>query len=282
MLPILKPGSLVRLEPCTSVRVGDVVAYELGGRMFTHRVVYVKAGHVVCRGDNLLRNDPAVPVSDVLGRAVDVVGGRPRLQSPVATSYVRFRWVARSISLRVRHVRDEVLLLAREARGEGVEAGGLSAIGLPDGLDARTGAEASNDARVPPAGLGPGAKMIPAGVFSRLPRVRRLAVLGEVGPQVTALAFSRTNQSRVERGFTQFRAWLESMGIGAGDQGDNAIPAGMTLPPGYIHYFTKEEFSAELSAAFCGAIVSVRQIESSVGSLLIGSVGPRNPEPGSA
>ncbi len=121
----------------------------------------------MCRGDNLLRNDPAVPVSDVLGRAVDVIGDRSRLRAPVATSFVRFRWVARSTSMRVRHVRDEVLLLAREARGEGVEAGGLSAIGLPDGPEACTGAKASDDARVPPAGPGPGAKMIPAGVFSR-------------------------------------------------------------------------------------------------------------------
>ena len=74
--------------------------------------------------------------------------------------------------------------------------------------------------------------------------------------------------------FTRLRTWLRRSGVPAGDPGDNAVPEGVGLPPGYVHYFTVEEFSAELSAMFREGRVSVREIDSSTGPLLLGDVRP--------
>jgi hypothetical protein len=274
MSPTLRPGATVRLEPCTSMRVGDVVTYELGKLMFTHRVVKLQGDTVVCRGDNHLRNDPPVPVSDVLGRAVETVGGGLRLQSPVITTFVRSRWVVRSLALRGRHVRDEMQLLVHGIRGREIEAGGLSVLGLPDGSETPSATMISDVSSSVFTNVAPSGE-IPAGVFSRLPRGRRLALLREVaGHPVTVFALPRARQGRVERMFTRLRTWLRRSGVPAGDPGDNAVPEGVGLPPGYVHYFTIEEFSAELSAMFREGRVSVREIDSSTGPLLLGDVRP--------
>ena len=275
MLPTLRPGATVRLEPCTSVRAGDVVTYAFGGLLFTHRVVRLRAGTVVCRGDNHLRNDPPVPMSDILGRAVEEVGGAPTLRCPATVTFVRSRWVVRFLALRSYHLRDETQLLVRQIRGRVVQAGGLSAIGLPDSTKTVFETVSSGVSRRPLTGSGPDTDMIPAGVFSRLPRGRRLALLrGVGGPPLAVVALPRARQGRVERMFTRLRTWLRRSGVRSGDPGDNTIPEGVGLPAGYVHYFTLEEFSTELSAMFREGLVSVSQIDSSSGPLLLGEVRP--------
>jgi hypothetical protein len=251
------------------VRVGDVVTYELRGLMFTHRVVRSQGGTVVCRGDNHLQNDPPVLLSNVLGRAVEVIGGG-RLRSPAITTFVWTRRVVRSLALRTRHVREESRLLVYGIQSRIGEAGGLSVFGLPDGSEAPS-ATAIGDLS---NGSVESVEIVPAGVFSRLPKERRLSLLrGMADRSVSICAFPRERQGRVERAFTGLRGLLRQSGLPGGDPGDNTIPAGLGLPPGYIHYFTLEEFSAELSTAFpTGQVVGVRLIRAAAGPLLLAEV----------
>jgi hypothetical protein len=80
MSPFIGDGETVRLEPLVSPpRPGDVALCRgPGGALTLHRVVRVMAAGVVTRGDAAAGDDPAVPLADVLGRAV-AVSGRQRL-----------------------------------------------------------------------------------------------------------------------------------------------------------------------------------------------------------
>ena len=72
--------------------------------------------------------------------------------------------------------------------------------------------------------------------------------------------------------FTNLRETLCRCGLAAGDLGDNTIPGGVGLPSGYVHYFTLEEFSAELARTFGQGHVAVTRAHSKIGPLLVGVV----------
>jgi len=73
MRPLIPPGGLVRVTPATaaSVRPGDVVLVDTGGRLVCHRLVYTDGDRVVTRGDDVHDNDPPLPAAAVIGR-VDI------------------------------------------------------------------------------------------------------------------------------------------------------------------------------------------------------------------
>jgi phage repressor protein C with HTH and peptisase S24 domain len=73
MLPLIPPGSVLRIEPARAddVRLGEVVLVDLGGRHLCHRLVYVAGGLAVTRGDAVAECDPPLPADAIIGR-VDV------------------------------------------------------------------------------------------------------------------------------------------------------------------------------------------------------------------
>jgi hypothetical protein len=78
MAPFIVDGDPVRLEPPARPRRGHVLLCRgEHGELRLHRVVQVSAAGVVTRGDASVSDDPAVPPSGVLGRAVAVAGRRP-------------------------------------------------------------------------------------------------------------------------------------------------------------------------------------------------------------
>lgn len=51
MLPTLQDGDKVLVTRRTLYRVGDIVVFSYGDRILVHRVVAVKAGRYLCKGD---------------------------------------------------------------------------------------------------------------------------------------------------------------------------------------------------------------------------------------
>ena len=81
MLPTIRPGTVVEVEPCgpAELRVGDVALVRGGDRVvIAHRVVSIGAGGFVTRGDWHLRDDPESSWDDLLGRVVALGEGRAR------------------------------------------------------------------------------------------------------------------------------------------------------------------------------------------------------------
>lgn len=74
MWPTLKGGDRARLEP---VRLsvperGEVVVARIRGAFVAHRVLSVDGDRLLLGGDNCVTPDPWVPMSDLLGRVVEV------------------------------------------------------------------------------------------------------------------------------------------------------------------------------------------------------------------
>jgi signal peptidase I len=85
MGPFIKDGDVVTISPLSGrkLRPGDVVAAPSPGTngLLLHRVVEIKDGCVVTRGDNLDRTDGHVSLSRLLGRVtrVERAGQKVRL-----------------------------------------------------------------------------------------------------------------------------------------------------------------------------------------------------------
>ena len=75
MRPSYVDGDWVLVEPASAshpVRVGEVVLTRWSDRLVTHRVVSLRDGVAVTRGDACSWNDPPIPVSALLGRVIGV------------------------------------------------------------------------------------------------------------------------------------------------------------------------------------------------------------------
>lgn len=98
MLPAIRPRDLLIIRRCTiqAARVGDVVLFARGERLFAHRVIAAGAKALVTRGDALPAPDDPVEGSELLGRVERVVRrGRafrprvPRLGGRIAAGLFR-------------------------------------------------------------------------------------------------------------------------------------------------------------------------------------------------
>ncbi len=71
MLPAIRPGSCVEIRRVLpgSVRPGDVVLIRIPYGFRLHRLVEIRAGWVITRGDNHPHNDPPEPLESLLGVA---------------------------------------------------------------------------------------------------------------------------------------------------------------------------------------------------------------------
>jgi len=70
MLPSLRPGDEVNLQsiPLSTIKIGDIIAYQRDGRLFVHRVIANDpAGQLLTRGDTLLQADAPVSGDELLG-----------------------------------------------------------------------------------------------------------------------------------------------------------------------------------------------------------------------
>ncbi len=130
MLPSLWPGDEVTIERAdpAHARIGELVAYLRGDRLFVHRVAEHVAGHLVTRGDALPSADPPVAHRDVIGRVVlveragrSVVPGEPRLPARLVSTLVSRSTLAARLLLRGRALARALLPSAGAGgRGEGV------------------------------------------------------------------------------------------------------------------------------------------------------------------
>ncbi|RMG07123.1 MAG: hypothetical protein D6731_24350 [Planctomycetota bacterium] len=101
MAPSLHDGQRIEIEPLRRPpRVGEVVACRVGDRLRVHRVVAFGPAGVVTRGDANGRDDPPLPLGEVLGRA-RAVGPPPPRWRRVARA-LRRRFAARPRRVRGR------------------------------------------------------------------------------------------------------------------------------------------------------------------------------------
>lgn len=99
MLPYLRPGQTVLLEPCTGAMLqrGDLVAFLQADRVILHRVLAVDAGAITAKGDHVPVAE-VVPAAQVIGRAIAIAS--PRYVSLRAARQLRAgRWIARLSAL---------------------------------------------------------------------------------------------------------------------------------------------------------------------------------------
>lgn len=89
MEPTFFTGDLIVVEKCETVAVDDIVVYQDGASLVVHRVIALKDGTVITKGDaNNVADDP-ITLSDVKGRVLfwipnggDVVSV---IKSPIGT-----------------------------------------------------------------------------------------------------------------------------------------------------------------------------------------------------
>jgi signal peptidase I len=85
MVPAVHPGDLLFIQPVSpeEVSLGDIVVYAREQALIVHRVVQRSNGssepYFITRGDRMLRNDPQVAASELLGRVVSVERGHCRV-----------------------------------------------------------------------------------------------------------------------------------------------------------------------------------------------------------
>ena len=80
MLPTVMPGDTLIVEKVPGeISRGDIVLFSRNQRLFAHRVVSTPTGqrdHVITQGDGMLRPDPPVASSELLGRVSLIVRNR--------------------------------------------------------------------------------------------------------------------------------------------------------------------------------------------------------------
>ncbi|HOX04966.1 MAG TPA: S24 family peptidase [Planctomycetota bacterium] len=75
MAPTIRPGDSVVMRPLDGApRVGDVVVYARGGRLWCHRVL-LPGRATITKGDARGRPDPPVATADLIGRAIALQRG---------------------------------------------------------------------------------------------------------------------------------------------------------------------------------------------------------------
>lgn len=67
MWPLVREGDRVRLEPGIPLEVGQLAATLRRGHLVVHRIVALRPGSVVLRGDNRSTDDAPVAPEEVLG-----------------------------------------------------------------------------------------------------------------------------------------------------------------------------------------------------------------------
>lgn len=74
MLPLLRPGDTVCIAPCCPehVRPGEIIIFQRGNTLITHRVLACSAHSLQTRGDSCRFSDAPIQAADILGRVVAI------------------------------------------------------------------------------------------------------------------------------------------------------------------------------------------------------------------
>lgn len=72
MLPYLKDKDRVWLKEVNweQLNLGDLISFELGDVVFTHRVIYKTFGKLLTKGDNNFLPDPPIEPEHIIGRVI--------------------------------------------------------------------------------------------------------------------------------------------------------------------------------------------------------------------
>jgi signal peptidase I len=85
MLPHIRPGDLLVVHRCAfeDVRLGDVLLFRVGQRLFAHRVAAKDrrpaADLFITQGDALMDQDPPVSSANVIGRVTSIQSRKPTM-----------------------------------------------------------------------------------------------------------------------------------------------------------------------------------------------------------
>jgi hypothetical protein len=252
MLPTLRPDDVVRLGPTRRPHPGHVVAFPSGGALLVHRVVAVRPPLVICRGDNRVACDPAVPVSDVLGHVTEVVPGRRLAEGPGTVLWFAARVRSRRAMRLGRRAAAEVRLLVAQARGLPSPCPGRpTAVGVgraPQGFPARTALVAPemvsgllDGSTTLPAGIAP---VLPAGVYCSLPADRWAGLLAALrGRDVLVWWFDLGEAGLAARSLAALRRVCRALGRECGEPGDAVLDLG--AGPSQVRFFTADEVRAD-------------------------------------
>jgi signal peptidase I len=257
MVPSLKPGEMVFVEPCSDPRPGDIVAFALHDGLLVHRVVKVAGSWVTCRGDNRLVDDPPVPREAVLGKVVQIAGRKRVPDGRRDVARVRLRLMRYRAGARFRSLGGEARLFAAQA-GLGTMppfAPPLGTMWDEGDPDAASGGLLRPPERFDRESVAAAAPphdpvVIPAGIFCRVPaEERRELLLGLGGRSVVVWALSMSAAGRRVRLLAAIRVVLSRLGMVVGEPGDMYLPPGLDSPGGRAHSFDEDELRGALSAA---------------------------------
>ncbi len=82
MEPTLHVGDMVIIQKSDTYNVGDIVVYMYGSKPIIHRIIEIKNGDYIIKGDNNPASDPyPVKKSQIVGKSIAVLplAGFPRL-----------------------------------------------------------------------------------------------------------------------------------------------------------------------------------------------------------
>jgi hypothetical protein len=282
MLPLLRPGDIVRIERRERLRRGDIVAAEIAGTPAIHRIASVSAQGIVCWGDHCRRRDPIMPAPVVYGVATVVTPGRRLRGGPTALVLARARYWLLVVPWAARSVVDDVSLGWRQATGAPLPPTRYVVRGPKRPFD---GSLALLDAEVAARLLGLSGPVAPgsprvgdeapasepsdasvvevrAELMSGLSAEDRRRLLGRLSGRRVVLWGVLAQSPRV-RFTAALRRTLASLGVSVGEPGDAALrdASGGWRP---FHYFTPEGLAAELVAA------GAREVEASIVTTLGG------------
>jgi hypothetical protein len=88
MFPCLLPGDIVTVErrAIEDFRAGDIAKYLRDGRLMVHRVIELREGKLITRGDAAIENDAPVRAEEIVGKVVSVARGGKRFEPTTAPS----------------------------------------------------------------------------------------------------------------------------------------------------------------------------------------------------
>jgi len=287
MQPTLFHGDTVRVEIPQLLRPGDIVTFELRGRLYTHRVARLVGDTVFCRGDNRIAGDPGVSRSKVIGLVTEVIGRGSLSRAHSTLSLIGLRRSMRRGLTGTLHLAAELKLLGQQMTGRTPASLAPSLWGAPtlelSSASLVIGPEHLGVDPVAPPGRCVDRAVIPAGIYSRLPYEGRLDLLRSVkADQLIVAALPREMMGWLPRQLGRLRSGAALVGLNFGRDGDAMVARGFGMPPGYVHYFGALDLSAELRGALPSKTVSVKRMADSSGPLLVGAARPRSPGSGSA
>ena len=110
MNPLFKTGDILYIEKESRLSPGDVVVYSnpLNGSLTVHRIIFVREGSYITRGDNNLKQDPC-PIDDsqIKGRVVAFSRGEKKIllkRGRKALFHSKKKWYLKKILRFVRRI----------------------------------------------------------------------------------------------------------------------------------------------------------------------------------